>query len=108
MLVDRRGTGLSDPLRSVYSGGDFGPWLEEAVSDFVTVFDAIGSDRPSVLSNRYGTTVVISLAATHPDRVAALVPSTHWGGYATEDYPWGMTRSARSAGHTARVDGATG
>ena len=105
VLVDRRGTGLSDPLRSVYSGGDFGPWLEEAVSDFVTVFDAIGSERPSVLSNRYGTTVAISLAATHPDRVAALVlvdPLVRL--LAADDYPWGITREMRDlAGHTARV-----
>lgn len=69
VLVDRRGTGLSDPLRSVYAGGDFGPWLEEAVSDFVTVLDEIGSERAAVLPNRYGTTVAIPLAATHPDRV---------------------------------------
>ena len=54
VLIDRRGTGLSDPLRNVYSGGDFGPWLEEAVSDLITVLDAIGSERVAVLANRYG------------------------------------------------------
>ena len=99
VLVDRRGTGLSDPLRSVYAGGDFGPWLEEAVSDFVTVLDAIGSERAAVVSNRYGTTVAISLAATHPDRVAALVlvdPLVRL--LAAEDYPWGMTRRDARAG----------
>ena len=96
VLVDRRGTGLSDPLRSVYAGGDFGPWLEEAASDFVTVLDAIGSERAAVLSNRYGTTVAISLAATHPSRVAALVlvdPLVRL--LATEDYPWGMSPEMR-------------
>lgn len=45
VLVDRRGIGLSDPLRNVYAGGDFGPWLEEAVHDYVTVLDEIGSER---------------------------------------------------------------
>ena len=53
VLVDRRGTGLSDPLRSVYAGGDFGPWLEEAVSDFVTVLDVISSERSSLVSSSY-------------------------------------------------------
>ena len=43
------------------------------MADFVTVLDVIGSERTAVLANRYGTTVAISLAATHPDRVAALV-----------------------------------
>jgi class 3 adenylate cyclase len=102
VLVDRRGTGLSDPLRSVYAGGDFGPWLEEAVSDFVTVLDAIGSQRAAILANRYGTTVAISLAATHPDRVAAMVlvdPLVRL--LATEDYPWGITPEVRhQAAHT--------
>ena len=105
VLVDRRGTGLSDPLRSVYAGGDFGPWLEEAVSDFVTVLDVIGSERAAVLANRYGTTVAISLAATHPDRVAALVlvdPLVRL--LATEDYPWGMTLETRERPpHYARI-----
>jgi class 3 adenylate cyclase len=96
VLVDRRGTGLSDPLRSVYAGGDFGPWLEEAVSDFVTVLDVIGSERAALVSSSYGTPVAISLAATYPDRVAALVlvdPLVRL--LATEDYPWGMTREMR-------------
>jgi class 3 adenylate cyclase len=105
VLVDRRGTGLSDPLRSVYAGGDFGPWLEEAVSDFITVLDVIGSERAAVLANRYGTTVAISLAATHPDRVAALVlvdPLVRL--LATADYPWGMTVEMRDrAAETARI-----
>ena len=73
VLFDRRGTGLSDPLLNVYAGGDFGPWLEEAVSDLITVLDAIDSERVAVLANRYGTTVAISLAATYPDRVSSLV-----------------------------------
>jgi len=96
VLVDRRGTGLSDPLRSVYAGGDFGPWLEEAVSDFVTVLDVIGSERAALVSSSYGTPVAISLAATYPDRVAALVlvdPLVRL--LATEDYPWGMTLEMR-------------
>ena len=105
VLFDRRGTGLSDPLLNVYSGGDFGPWLEEAVSDLITVLDAIGSARVAVLANRYGTTVAISLAATYPNRVASLVlvdPLVRL--LATDDYPWGMTPKMREqAAHTTRI-----
>ena len=68
ILVDRRGTGLSDPLRSRYAGGDFGPWIEEAASDVVTVLDATGSQRTALVSNAWGVSVAISLAATFPDR----------------------------------------
>ena len=96
VLVDRRGTGLSDPLGSVYAGGDFGPWVEEAVSDFVTVLDVIGSERAAVVANHQAAPVAISLAATHPDRVAALVlvdPVVRL--LAAEDYPWGISIEAR-------------
>lgn len=96
VLVDRRGTGLSDPLGSVYAGGDFGPWVEEAVSDFVTVLDVIGSERAAVVSNHQAAPVAISLAATHPDRVAALVlvdPVVRL--LEAEDYPWGISIEGR-------------
>jgi class 3 adenylate cyclase len=96
VLVDRRGTGLSDPLRNVYAGGDFVPWVEEAVSDFVTVLDVIGSERAAVVSNHQAAPVAISLAATHPDRVAALVlvdPVVRL--LEAEDYPWGISVEGR-------------
>jgi pimeloyl-ACP methyl ester carboxylesterase len=96
VLVDRRGTGLSDPLRSRYGGGDFGPWIEEAVNDFVTVFDALDAQRVAVVSSQYGAAVAISLAAGHPDRVEALVlvdPMARL--LEAEDYPWGMSLEMR-------------
>ena len=96
VLVDRRGTGLSDPLRNVYAGGDFGSWIEEAVSDFITVLDAIGSDRAPVVANHQAAPVAVSLAATHPDRVAALVlvdPVVRL--LEAEDYPWGISVEGR-------------
>ena len=96
ILVDRRGTGLSDPLRSRYAGGDFGPWIEEAASDVVTVLDAIGSQRAALVSNAWGVSVAISLAATFPDRVSALIlvdPVVRL--LEAEDYPWGMSLEMR-------------
>jgi class 3 adenylate cyclase len=96
VLVDRRGTGLSDPLRSRYGGGDFGPWIEEAASDWITVLDAIGSERTAVVASAYGASVAISLAATFPDRVSALVivdPVVRL--LEAADYPWGMSLENR-------------
>lgn len=96
VLVDRRGVGLSDPLRSVHPGDDVGLWIEEAVSDFVAVLDAIGGERAAFVSEEIGATIGVALAATHPDRVAALVlvnPVVRvlWA----EDYPWGWSVEAR-------------
>lgn len=97
VLADRRGTGLSDPLRSRYAGGDFGPWIEEAVSDYITVLDAIGSERAAIVSSHYGASVAISLTATHPDRVASLVLVDPMARLLVDtDYPWGMTVEERT------------
>jgi pimeloyl-ACP methyl ester carboxylesterase len=107
VLIDRRGTGLSDPLLNVYSGGDFGPWLEEAVSDLITVLDAIGSERVAVWRTDTGR-LSRSLSPTFPDRVVSLVlvdPLVRL--LATDDYPWGMTPKMRAAA-TLRIAGVTG
>ena len=54
---NQHGAGLSDPLRSVCSGGDFDPWLKEAVSDFFRPRCSTVSVRTgrTVLSNHLGT-----------------------------------------------------
>ncbi len=97
VLVDRRGTGLSDPLRSRYGGGDFGPWIEEAASDWITVLDTIGSERAAIVSSAFGASVAVSLAVTFPDRVSALVlvdPVVRL--LESDDYPWGMSLEQRA------------
>jgi pimeloyl-ACP methyl ester carboxylesterase len=71
-------------------------WIEEGVSNVVTVLDAVGSERAAAVSELIGVTVGIGLAATHPDRVAALVlvdPLVRvlWA----EDYPWGWSVATR-------------
>jgi class 3 adenylate cyclase len=96
ILVDRRGSGLSDPLRSRYGGGDFGPWIEEASSDWIAVLDAMNSTRVAIVSSAFGATVAITLAATHPDRVSALIlvdPIVRL--LEADDYPWGWTVEMR-------------
>ncbi|MGZ4273740.1 MAG: alpha/beta fold hydrolase [Solirubrobacteraceae bacterium] len=67
IMFDRRGTGLSDPVTVP-------PTLEQQVDDLRAVLDATGSDRVSIIG---GSDLGLSalFAATHPERVTALVLS---------------------------------
>jgi class 3 adenylate cyclase/pimeloyl-ACP methyl ester carboxylesterase len=96
VLVDRRGSGLSDPLHSRYVGGEFAPWIEEGVSDVLTVLDAIGSERAHVLSTWTGSSAAIPLVAGFPQRVAGLIlvdPVLRV--LEADDYPWGYSAALR-------------
>jgi class 3 adenylate cyclase len=66
VVVDKRGTGLSDRVGDV-------PIPEEQVGDLVAVMDAVGMDRPALLGTQDGFLVGALLAATDPERVHALV-----------------------------------
>jgi class 3 adenylate cyclase len=66
ITFDRRGSGLSDPL----SGA---PTLEEQMDDVIAVMDAAGSERAAIAGTLEGGPMAALFAATHPDRVSALV-----------------------------------
>jgi class 3 adenylate cyclase/pimeloyl-ACP methyl ester carboxylesterase len=66
LLFDKPGTGLSDPVVGI-------PSLEQRVGDFLAVLDAAGSRRAVVIGYSEAATPAVLLAATHPDRVEALV-----------------------------------
>jgi len=66
ITFDRRGSGLSDPL----SGA---PTLEEQMDDVIAVMDAAGSERAAIAGTLEGGPMAAVFAATHPDRVSALV-----------------------------------
>jgi DNA-binding SARP family transcriptional activator len=68
VALDRRGLGLSDPLPVTDP-----PSLADWVADAVAVLDAAGVDRIDVLANDETGLVALLLAATHPERVRALV-----------------------------------
>jgi class 3 adenylate cyclase len=68
LVVDRRGTGLSDPL-----GLDEVPTIDERAEDVLAVLDAEGCDRVVLLGNGVGAYLPLYLAATVPERVSALV-----------------------------------
>jgi pimeloyl-ACP methyl ester carboxylesterase len=88
ILFDKRGTGLSDPVAEV-------PTLEQRVDDVRAVMDAAGSERAAFFGISEGGPMSILFAATHPERVDALVLS---GAMArtTEapDYPWASPADA--------------
>src|SRR3954465_3133308 len=88
ILFDKRGTGLSDPVVSV-------PTLEERIDDVRAVMDAAGSERAALLGVSEGGPMSVLFAATHPDRVSALVLHGAMG-RTTEapDYPWAAPADA--------------
>jgi class 3 adenylate cyclase len=66
ITFDRRGSGLSDPF--------FGaPTLEDQMDDLLAVMDAAGAERVALVGTLEGGPMAIMFAATHPDRVSALV-----------------------------------
>lgn len=82
---DRRGVGLSDPITPATP-----PTLEQWIEDTLAVLDAVGSQQAVVMGTNDGGPVAALLAATHPERVRALVLVNSYA-RATQapDYPWG-------------------
>lgn len=66
ILVDRRGTGLSDRVADL-------PSLEQRMDDVRAVMDAAGSERAALLGISEGGPMCLMFAATHPQRTTALV-----------------------------------
>ena len=90
ILLDRRGTGLSDGAGEPYS-------LQQEARDVLAVLDAAGSERAAVFTYGLGGPVGALLAAEHPERIGALimyasVARTTWA----PDYDWAMSAQERS------------
>lgn len=66
VVIDKRGTGLSDRAGPV-------PIPEEQVDDLLAVMDDVGFDRPALLGTQDGFLIAALLAATAPNRASALV-----------------------------------
>ena len=88
ILFDKRGTGLSDPVAEV-------PTLEQRIDDVRAVMEAAGSERAALLGVSEGGPMSALFAATHPERVEALVLHGAMG-RTTEapDYPWASPAEA--------------
>ncbi len=82
LLLDRRGTGLSDRVREVQS-------LETTMDDIRAVMDDADSDRAVLWTGLSSTGVGVLFAATYPERCAGLAlldPQVR--GTRSRDYPW--------------------
>lgn len=85
LLFDKRGSGLSDPVRQV-------PTLETRMDDIRAVMDAAGSERAVLWAAQEGSRIATLFAATYPERTSALVmydPTAR--GLWAPDYPWAAT-----------------
>jgi len=78
ILYDKRGTGLSDPVDRV-------PTLESRADDLRTVLDAAGSDRAVLFGFSEGGPISVLFAASHPQRVRALVLYSTYANASLED-----------------------
>jgi pimeloyl-ACP methyl ester carboxylesterase/DNA-binding CsgD family transcriptional regulator len=83
---DKRGTGLSDPVRSPQT-------LEQAADDVGVVLDAAGRSGAALFGVAVGAAICTSFALRRPERVRSLVL---WGGHARllrdAGYPAGWSR----------------
>jgi pimeloyl-ACP methyl ester carboxylesterase len=88
LVFDKRGVGLSDTVDQL-------PSLTERMDDVRAVMDAEGWERAAVFGVSEGAPMSLLFAATHPDRVSALVL---YGGMArtvaADDYPYAPPREA--------------
>jgi class 3 adenylate cyclase len=85
ILFDKRGSGLSDPVRQV-------PTLETRMDDIRAVMDACEAERAVLWAAQEGSRISLLFGATYPERTHALVlydPTAR--GLAAPDYPWAAT-----------------
>jgi class 3 adenylate cyclase len=83
VMYDRRGSGLSTPLPR-----DRPATIEERADEALAVLDALAIDRTVLYSTADGTPVALFLAATHPERISALILYAATARYFTaNDYP---------------------
>ena len=91
ICLDKRGSGVSDPvpLASV-------PTIETWMDDAIAVMDAAGIRSAAVLGDTEGGPMAAVLAASHPERVTALVLVNTFARWTrTDGYPVGMPEETR-------------
>lgn len=82
IMLDKRGTGLSDRVREVHSA-------EAAMDDIRAVMDAVGAERAVIWLGAAATGVGVLFAATYPERCAGFAcfdPQVK--GTRAPGYPW--------------------
>ena len=82
LMLDKRGTGLSDRVREV-------PSIETTMDDVRAVMDAVGSKSAVLWTGASSTGMGVLFAATYPERCAGLVLfDPRIRGTRSADYPW--------------------
>lgn len=83
IVFDKRGTGMSDRTAAVVQP------LEERIDDVRAVLDAAGSSTATLLAIHEAGPMALLYAASHPERLDALVLYGSWPkGTRSDDYPW--------------------
>jgi pimeloyl-ACP methyl ester carboxylesterase/DNA-binding winged helix-turn-helix (wHTH) protein len=99
ILIDKRGTGLSDRVVEL-------PTLEQRMDDLRAVMDQVGSRQAALVGVSEGGPMCALFAATYPEKTRALVM---FGTYAKRlwdtEYPWAPTREQREAFYQQIRDG---
>jgi pimeloyl-ACP methyl ester carboxylesterase len=91
ILFDKRGVAASDPL----SAGEL-PTIEEWAEDIGVVMDDAGSDRAVLFGVDDGGLMAILFAASHPERVSALILFETTARFTqTDDYRLGLAADVR-------------
>jgi class 3 adenylate cyclase len=87
ILFDKRGVGMSDPV-AIQSL----PAIESWIDDVRSVMDAARCDRAALITTLGGGLMGLVFAATHPDRLRALIVVDGWArARADTDYPIGLS-----------------
>lgn len=82
LMLDKRGTGLSDRVREVHA-------VETAMDDIRAVMDEANSERAVLWTGTFSTGIGVLFAATYPDRCSGLVLfDPRAKGTQSPDYPW--------------------
>lgn len=93
IYFDRRGTGGSDGVAR-----NAMPTWEEWTEDVGAVLDAAGSERAAIFAETDTGPIAILFAATHPERVSALVLGNTSARYlVADDYPIGASQEEADA-----------
>jgi len=86
VLLDPRGSGASDPISL-----DPLPTWEDEIDDLETVLDAVASERAAIFACNDSGPLAMMFAATHPERLQALVLANTSARYiVADDYPIGL------------------
>lgn len=89
ILFDRRGTGLSERVVPSLA-------LEDQMEDVRAVMDAAGSERATIVTLTEGSLMSLLFAASHPDRVEAVVLCAPIAAYLrNEDVTWTFSQRER-------------